>query len=135
MSSILHFLTKRRASVADGIDFVTALESAAYDTPAYGSQDERDMMAYHHGEKAALAYSVPGLTANQRHALVCCVYNDTVIDIYQHGQGVGGDWVIELNHFKGTPGYCIPAYGQFLLTPERWQAVYLDLCPNAERAG
>ena len=128
MASVIHWLGKRRAP-STAVDFAAALESVAYGTPEYATDEVRAMMAHHHGEVSALAYQIPGLTPNQVHALVCCIYNDTVIDIYTHA---GGDWVIELNRFENTPGYCIPAYGQFLLTPERWQAVYLDLCPNAE---
>ena len=97
-----------------------------YPTPAY-PPERVPLMDYHHGQTALHVGEVPGLTTPQRQALIAAIYADVVIDLYQHA---AGDWVIELNHFADTPGFCCPPWGQFLLTPERWAAVYLDLAPH-----
>jgi hypothetical protein len=81
-------------------------------------------MRAHHEAVTAQADRVPGLSADERRALRWAIYDDAVIDVYSHA---GGDWVIELNHFPGTRGWCAQPWSQFLLTPERWHAVYLDV--------
>lgn len=62
----------------------------------------------------------PRLSADAYHALVCAIYNGAVIGIYWPVSASAP--VLELNHFRGTDGYCARGDQEFRLTAIEWES-------------
>jgi hypothetical protein len=67
----------------------------------------------------------PLLSADAHHALVCAIYCGCVIGIYTPASSPVP--VLELNHFKGTDGYCARGDHEFRLDPDAWESWHVGV--------
>jgi hypothetical protein len=65
------------------------------------------------------------LSADAHHALMCAIYNGAVIGIYTPASSI--EPVLELNHFRGTDGYCARSDYEFRLTAWEWESWHVGV--------